>query len=184
MRRRPLPANTNDWALGNMLLPQDATNMQPLRLGELFPYTSQPAVYDCPSDLSQTNNQRRVRSYSMNGWIGSRYLNSLQGEAGFQTYVKENEMATKGTSGLWLICDEHETTIDDAWFLVTMNDSDPFGSFPATRHSHGYNLNFADGHAEHFALRDPNTQSPNVPVTARNSDWIRLKLVTTMAWGQ
>jgi len=80
--------------------------------------------------------------------------------------------------------DEHEATIDDPWFLVTMTDSQPFASFPATRHSRGYNLNFADGHVEHRALRDPNTQSPPAQVSLQNADWIELKQVTTAKWGQ
>jgi prepilin-type processing-associated H-X9-DG protein len=181
-------ADTNSWALGNMKSLQQATNTLFLKLGVLYPYTSQTLVYHCPADGSQTNGVARVRSYSMNGWTGSRYMNSPQSlsynESGFQTYVKENEMAAKGPVSIWVFADEHENTIDDGWFLVTMDDSQPFASFPATRHHRGYNLNFADGHVEHYALRDPNTQSPGTQISPRNADWIRLKLATTSAWGQ
>ena len=45
-----------------------------------------------------------------------------------------------GPANLWVIADENELTIDDAWWLVTMNNSQPFASFPATRHSQGYNF--------------------------------------------
>jgi prepilin-type N-terminal cleavage/methylation domain-containing protein/prepilin-type processing-associated H-X9-DG protein len=176
--------NSNNWALGNMMDPKESTNALLLEQGELFPYTSETALYHCPADLSQTNGVPRVRSYSMNGWLGSSYMNPLGNEPGFQTYVKENAMTVKGTSALWVICDEHELSISGAWFEVTMNDSAPFASFPATRHRHGYNLNFADGHVEHYVLRDPTTRSPLTPVSAQNSDWIRLKQVTSMAWGQ
>jgi prepilin-type processing-associated H-X9-DG protein len=155
-----------------------------LQQGILFPYTSETALYHCPSDLTQTNNLPRVRSYSMNGWFGSTYMNASAGESGFQTYLKESGMAAKGTSELWVFMDEHETTIDDAWFEVTMDDSSPFSSFPAMRHSRGYNLNFADGHVEHYALHDPSSQAPSGQVSAQNTDWIKLKQVTTMPWGQ
>jgi prepilin-type processing-associated H-X9-DG protein len=175
---------SNTWAVGNMKIPAQATNTQLLKLGILYPYTSETALYHCPVDLSQANGLPRVRSYSMNGWVGSSYMNSLPGETGFQTFLKESAMAAQGTSKLWLFMDEHEITIDDSWFLVTMDDSAPFASFPATRHRHGYNLNFADGHVEHYALHDPGTQSPTVQISPQNSDWIRLKQVTTLPWGQ
>jgi prepilin-type processing-associated H-X9-DG protein len=82
---------------------------------------------------------------------------------------------------LWILADEHEASIEDGWFLVTMNDSQPFASFPATRHQRGYNLDFADGHAETFKLRDPGSQFPDRQgVGAKNSDWLRLKQATTV----
>ena len=78
--------------------------------------------------------------------------------------------------------DENETTLDDGWFLVTMDDSEPFASAPATRHQRSYGLNFADGHAETYRLRDPSSQFSvaQAQIGARNADWIRLKLVTTV----
>jgi prepilin-type processing-associated H-X9-DG protein len=105
-------------------------------------------------------------------------------ETGYRTFVKESETAVLGNANLWVIMDEHEVTIDDAWFLVTMDNSSPFASFPATRHQHGYNLVFADGHVEHYVLRDPNTQSPAHAVGDTDTDWIKLKQVTTTALGQ
>jgi prepilin-type N-terminal cleavage/methylation domain-containing protein/prepilin-type processing-associated H-X9-DG protein len=179
-----VPATSNLWSLGNMMSPQQATSTQLLQYGLLYLYTSETALYHCPADFSEANGVPRVRSYSMNGWVGSGYMNTLANEAGYQTYVKESGMAAKGTSGLWVFMDEHEETIDDSWFEVTMDDSKPFESFPATRHSRGYNLNFADGHVEHYALHDPATIAPSKPVNGTNSDWIKLKQVTTTVWGQ
>jgi len=182
--------SSNSWAPGNMKIPWEATNVLLLHQGVLYPYTSQPGVYHCPADASQTNGAARVRSYSMNGWTGSHYMNTVSAiygaEAGFQTFIKEGDLAAKGPSAVWVTIDEHEQTIDDSWFLVTMDDSHPFASFPAMRHHRGYNLNFADGHVEHHALRDPNTQAPSkyTDIDPRNSDWIALKLLTTRAWGQ
>jgi hypothetical protein len=122
----------------------------------------------------------RVRSYAMNGWLGSRYMESYSGQKGFRTFVKDSELAAVGSANLWSLMDEHEASIDDGWFLVTMDDSQPFASFPATRHHQGYSLNFADGHAQVFKLRDANTQFPvRQGGSAKNSDWLRLKQVTT-----
>jgi len=173
--------DTNPWVTGNLKTPADSTNQTFIRQGKLFPYANQLATYRCPADRSQTQGAPRARSYSMNGWMGSRYMETYPGQNGFRTFVKDSETAAAGSALLWVLADEHEASIDDGWFLVTMNDSQPFASFPATRHQHGYNLNFADGHAEIFKLRDPNSQFPDQQrVSAKNSDWLRLKQVTTL----
>ncbi len=72
--------------------------------------------------------------------------------------------------------DEHEASIDDAWFLVTMDDSRPFASFPATRHEGSYGLNFADGHAEFYKLRTGTQAGGSQPDNPTG----RLKQVTTI----
>ncbi|HUE36622.1 MAG TPA: prepilin-type N-terminal cleavage/methylation domain-containing protein [Candidatus Acidoferrum sp.] len=177
------PAGSNNWALGNMKMAAQSTNTSFLKSGELFPYTTQPALYRCPADISQTNGALRVRSYSMNSWIGSRYMITGERENGFRTFATETETAITGTSTLWLIADENELTIDDAWWLVTMDNSQPFVSYPATRHNRGYNLSFVDGHVERWSLYSTNTVSPSVRVNINNSDWNRLKLATTTKLG-
>jgi len=64
--------------------------------------------------------------------------------------------------------------------MVTMDDSRPFASFPATRHAGSYGLNFADGHAEFYKLREPESELAEGQVSASNPDWQRLKQVTTI----
>lgn len=180
------PGTSNNWALGNMTITTEATNTMLLRNGELFPYTTQTSLYRCPSDPSQVKGTPRVRSYAMNSWMGSSFMTTGLGtnnapEPGYRAFVTESQMAIMGTSTLWTIADENEVTISDPWWLVTMDNSDPFASFPATRHSRGYNLSFVDGHVEHWKLLDRNTVSPAVPVVSGNSDWIKLKQATTVA---
>jgi prepilin-type N-terminal cleavage/methylation domain-containing protein len=183
----PEGRGSNTWVLGNMKTQSDATNINFLLQGRLTPYGNNPGIYHCPADGSQAPGGERVRSYSMNSWVGNRLMESAPygfSQTAYRTFVKEAEIATLGPHELWLIADEHENSIDDDWFLVTMDDSKPFASFPATRHARGYALNFADGHAEVYKLRDPATpMSPSfagqIGVGPRNSDWVRLKQVTT-----
>jgi prepilin-type N-terminal cleavage/methylation domain-containing protein/prepilin-type processing-associated H-X9-DG protein len=176
----PQRTKTNSWALCNMTEPYEATNTVLLRKSGLFPYASQASVFHCPADPSRSAGHPRVRSYSMNGWMGSRYMETIQNEKGYRTFLRDTEVSAASPSALWVIMDEHEGTIDDAWFLVTMNDSQPFASFPATRHQDGYVLNFADGHVEYYMLRDSNTRSPTSgQVSYLNNDWLKLKQVTT-----
>jgi prepilin-type N-terminal cleavage/methylation domain-containing protein len=179
-----LPGNpgSNAWVLGNMQIPDQSTNPAGLRQGLLFAYAGHPVVYRCPADPSQTGGQPHVRSYSMNGWMGSRCMGTYSGPTGYRTFLRESELATAGPSKIWVMMDEHELGIDDGWFLVTMDDSDPFGSFPATRHLRGFAWNFADGHAEKNRLRDASTPlEPGAKsVSFKNSDWVRLKQATTV----
>ena len=171
---------TNMWMLGDMRRTYDATNQGLVRLGKFFPYCNQTPLYRCPSDPSRSSGLSRVRSYSMNSWIGSRYMETnSQANSGYRTFVREAELATAGPANLWLLIDEHENSIDDAWFLVTMDDSKPFSSYPASRHDHSYGLMFSDGHAETYKIRDPGTDwATKVPPS--DPDWLKLKLATTI----
>jgi len=184
----PLTQGTNVWVPGTMTDPTQATNQTLIRQGKLYPYASQVPIYRCPADPSQSGGAPRVRSYSMNCWMGSRYMERTYPQ-NYRTFVRESEVSSAGPSKLWSIIDEHEASIDDAWFLVTMDDSMPFASFPAMRHDHGYVLNFADGHVETHKLRDPTTPNPvlspqgGYQVGKQNLDWMRLKQVTTILDG-
>ena len=118
----------------------------------------------------------------MNGWVGSRYMQDNSLQIPFRTFVRDSELAAAGPANVWLILDEHETSIDDAWFLVTMDDSRPFASVPASRHAQGYCLNFADGHIELYRLTDPQSLRlgmEEVRISSNNLDWVRMKQVTT-----
>ncbi|HEV2329368.1 MAG TPA: hypothetical protein VGY56_11335 [Verrucomicrobiae bacterium] len=175
---------SNNWVLGNMKIATQSTNASLLERGELSPYFTQPSLCRCPADPLATNGTLHVRSYSMNSWIGSddmsSGLNGLQPEQGYRTFLNENQTVFIGTSALWVIADEDQNSIDDPWWLMTMNDERPFADFPANRHTHGYNLGFADGHVEHWTLRDPNTISPSLQIKPQNTDWTRLKKVSTI----
>ena len=99
------------------------------------------------------------------------------------TFVSEADLAAAPAAGIWIIADEDPSTLDDGWFIVTMNNSAPFANFPASRHQKGYGLNFADGHSEIYRLRDPGTMSAlhsGKPISEQNADWIKLKQVTTV----
>jgi hypothetical protein len=168
---------------GNMMSPLDATNPAFIRASKLFPYASQTATYHCPADMTTTNRAPRTRSYSMNSWAGSRTMETEEPRTNLLTFVTEADLASAPTAGIWIIADENPSTLDDGWFDVTMDNSAPFASFPATRHQNGYGLNFADGHSEIYRLRDPGTLAALKslkPVSPANADWIKLKQATTV----
>jgi prepilin-type N-terminal cleavage/methylation domain-containing protein len=175
---------TNCWMHGNMRLPSEAANQPLLRTGKLFPYANNPNSYHCPADRSGTNSTR-VRSYSMNSWMGSRYMEVERptfNQRPYRTFVRDSELNAATPANLFVIADEHEGTIDDACFFVSMNDAEIFFNYPATRHDRAYALSFADAHVELYKIRDPGTKGPGgvASYNSTNSDWVRLKQVTTI----
>jgi prepilin-type N-terminal cleavage/methylation domain-containing protein len=181
---------TNCWVYGNMKSAEDATNLSYVQNGKLFPYLSQAAAYHCPADTTEANGWLRLRSYSMNSWAGSSEMELLEPETGCRVFLKETDFAVPGPAGVWVLIDEHVITLSDGWFLVTMNNSEPFERFPATRHRNSYCLNFADGHAEAYHLRNPTNQVAETEAMAfglvdrvwvlpSDPDWIKLRTVTT-----
>ena len=182
-------SDTNSWVAGSMKVEKQATDPTLIRQAKLFPYVGQATVFRCPADDSRaTNANLRLRSYAMNSWIGGRSMEANgtgngTGRLNFRTFVKEAEFAVRNAATVWLFADEHEATIDDGFFEVTMDDSRPFASFPAQRHQNGFGLNFVDGHAETWRMRDPESKLIGQSVgsfSAKNSDWLRLKQVTTV----
>jgi prepilin-type N-terminal cleavage/methylation domain-containing protein len=176
----PQPANETAWVAGGFTTPMQMTNQAIIRQGLLFPYVVNPAVYHCPADMTQTGGVPRVLSYAMNGWMGSRTMNqgTSYGPA-YRTFVRETELTViAATSRLWVLADEDPSTLNDGWFLVTMDDAQPFASFPGIRHHHGCGINFADGHTEIFKLHSPDSV-PGTPISPTNSDWLLFKQMTT-----
>jgi prepilin-type N-terminal cleavage/methylation domain-containing protein len=172
------PPGASNWISGNMRVSADATNYNLIRASKLFPYANNASIYHCPADSSTVSGASRARSYSMNSWVGGRSM-ELENRDGYRTFTKESELTAAGPSKIWVIVDEHEATIDDGYFLVTMDDSRPFSSFPGARHSRSYGMNFADAHVESFVLRDATSQ-PEAQVSKVNQDWVRLKGMTTV----
>jgi hypothetical protein len=118
----------------------------------------------------------------MNGWIGSRDMErqTQYGGGSFRTFVRESEVGVAGPARIWCTIDENELGIDDGWFLVTMNDYQPFASFPAWHHQNGYCVSFCDAHVERYKLHDVGSLRYEPQVSPKNLDWIRLKQVTTI----
>jgi prepilin-type N-terminal cleavage/methylation domain-containing protein len=176
-----LPFDNNAWVTGNMQIPAQAVTNIFIRQGKLFPYAGHPGIYHCPADDTQTNGAPRVRSYAMNSWLGSRYMETVLGETGFRTFVRDSELGVAAPDGIALVFDEHQNTLDDGWFQISMKKNIAY-SYPATRHQQGFCLNFADSHAEVFKFHDPASLvniAANAPISSTNLDWVRIKQMTT-----
>ena len=181
--------SSNSWIQGDMsdnpgvygqITPGVPDSINPLciQTGKFWPYNSSLEIYRCPSDPAKTNGIPKVRSYSMNGWVGTtRSKGFSSGLQNYRAYLKETDLSVPGPSRTWMLIDEHESSINDGWFFVDMSGARAFADFPATRHNRGYAISFCDSHAEIFKLRDGRSRWP-VPSTVNtptNPDFTRLR---------
>ncbi|MBI1178776.1 prepilin-type N-terminal cleavage/methylation domain-containing protein [bacterium] len=135
--------------------------------GSIGQYTQNPGIYKCPSDKSWAleGGQRfnRVRSYSMNSLMGSyqyEYGNRL---APAYVYWKLSDLGNPPISKHFVFIDEHEDSINDGFFFISMGSYGPTAAWldlPASRHNNGASLSFADGHVETKKWQDPRTLRP------------------------
>jgi prepilin-type N-terminal cleavage/methylation domain-containing protein len=185
--------STNSWIQGDMsdtvgVYGQvtsgvyDSTNQLCVTTGRFWPFNTSLEIYRCPSDPGNRNGVPKVRSYSMNGWVGTARCKTFSpGLQFYRAYLKESDLTQPGASRTWMLIDEHELSINDGWFFVDMTGVRAFADFPATRHNRGYALSFCDGHSEIFRFRDPRS---NLPLPANinsppNNDFARLRDVSS-----
>jgi len=179
-----------NWVLGSMRNPgygavADNTNTDNL-VGpktQLGTYVKNARVYRCPADQSvglapgPSTPVARVRSVSMNSWVGYN-SEAWDGPAGLIVFKKLTQMVNPSPSGIWVVLDEREDSINDAWFAVSMagspstRDGTPnpgvyiIIDFPASYHGGAAGFAFADGHSEIHKWRDLRT----MPILKRGQD--------------
>jgi prepilin-type N-terminal cleavage/methylation domain-containing protein len=149
MLNAPLGANggwvannfSEDWfhATGN-------TNVASLQNGTLWPYLQNDArPFKCPADVVPSDNGQRLRSYSMNGQIGSSLGSSYN--PGWRMYSRGGDMTCPGPASLFVFCDEHPGSINDGFLQPGLN-SPIFPDVPAAYLDGACGFSFADGHGE------------------------------------
>jgi hypothetical protein len=150
-------AQTNlTWCVGwldNTTYTPDNTNTAFLMNSQLGRYAGAVGVYKCPADRSLNRGKTgipRVRSISMNGYLGER---GGPYTAGFTQFKKLGDI--QKASGTWVFIDEREDGINDGWFAVNMDGYDPIRptaytivDFPASYHNRACGFSFVDGHSE------------------------------------
>jgi prepilin-type N-terminal cleavage/methylation domain-containing protein/prepilin-type processing-associated H-X9-DG protein len=145
----------------------DSTNLLmliPGGYGNLGNYSRAVGIYKCPADKSWINiggkRHPRVRSVAMN-----MYMNTLSfGDDGFwYVFRKLSDIRDPSPSQAFVFVDEHEDSIDDGYFGVSMPSVWPDTAWidlPANRHGGAATFAFADGHAEIRKWHDSRTRLP------------------------
>jgi prepilin-type N-terminal cleavage/methylation domain-containing protein len=157
----------NTWCAGWLEFngTPDNTNVLYLLRSHIYPYLNSLAVWRCPADKSVSKHGGkllpRVRSMSMNNWMNAR--GPWNGAREYRLIRKTSDMTQPGPSHTWVLIDEREESINDGYFVVTMNQRGPgcyLVDFPASYHNGAGGLNFADGHSEIKKWVDPRTMPP------------------------
>jgi prepilin-type processing-associated H-X9-DG protein len=181
--------NTNVWVRGSMddspaygVVEDgklDSTNRNAITAGKLYPYNQCANIYRCPSDRSTSAGVPRVRSCSINGWMGGR---PLPGQDEYRLFLKDSDVIAPSPASAFVFIDEHERSINDGWFAVDMRGSRGLLDAPATRHDNAMTLSFVDGHVEAWKVKDQRTQRwQYLPISnnPQNADWERLRDAAT-----
>ncbi len=207
-------ASTNHWVEGNFKHnPADATNTLLLtdpKFAKLAPYSGRSAaIYRCPADTSMVTidgiKYPRVRTFSMSQAVGTKSSPPLAAVDGpwldgkaegtfnkhnepWRTYGRFSDMIAPAPSGLWVLLDEEERSLNDAAFAVLMRVPTRFVDFPGTYHNLGCGFAFADGHSEIHKWVNSNTKLTGMfdginyerpPITLNNADVLWLQARTS-----
>ena len=140
--------STNNWVAGwlDFSPRSDNTNLTLITRARLYPYNKAVEIYRCPDDLSGYRGLLRVRSYSMNSWVGESATGWLNSPDEFEKPARISQIRQPDQTFVFI--EEHPDSIDDGTFFVDMHDTGPSAyiiDFPAAFHYLGANLSFADG---------------------------------------
>ncbi len=176
------------WVAGNMSYLTDPASLSDdtntdllvgpfwAQFGSLGPYTKHPGIYHCPGDKSYVTDGGftyvRVRSISMNGWVGydTRDWEQPPTAPFYKLNYKMPDLVNPGPAQTWVFIDEREDSINDGWFAVDMVNQGANAKWvdvPASYHNRAGTLAFGDGHAQIKKWIDARTMPPlirGVPV--------------------
>ena len=131
--------NTNQLALtGNCLAPYVGNNIH---------------VYKCPGDNIPSDNGDRLRSISMNGFMGcdapgvTNTIDSNPGMAHWKQFSRMGDFTLLKPVDAWIFSDESMYSLNDGWMQMDLNNTD-FPDVPANYHGGIDCFSFADGHGE------------------------------------
>jgi prepilin-type N-terminal cleavage/methylation domain-containing protein/prepilin-type processing-associated H-X9-DG protein len=143
----------------------DNTNLLYMIKGLLGPYIKAVGAYKCPGDRSVGRfgkaSYPRVRSTSMNGWVGSDFVPWPEySDVGYRNFQKSSDFLRP--AGIWVLVDEREDSIEDSFCGAVSMVREELANTPAAYHNGACGLMFADGHAEVHKWLDARTKPPIV----------------------
>lgn len=156
----------------------------------LVPYGANHALFKCPADkrtglYNGPNAQMKgkkvpaARTFAMsqavgtdpyppsggklavNGpWLDNNHSHTRTGK--WRVYGKTSDVVDPSPSGLWVLIDEDDRSLNDAGFAVGMQQPE-WIDWPGTYHNNACGFAFADGHSEIHKWKDPRTRLKGSP---------------------
>jgi prepilin-type N-terminal cleavage/methylation domain-containing protein/prepilin-type processing-associated H-X9-DG protein len=148
-----LATDTNNW-VGDVMSwgsdPQN-TNVMLIKNAALGPYVAKNVkIYKCPADLVPCLLGPRVRSYSMNAFVGPQNDQGTPINASWHQFLRMSDMRTPSMIHVFL--DEHPDSINDGWYVFCSaadpSETSQWSDLPASYHNGACGFSFADGHSE------------------------------------
>lgn len=167
------------WVQGILDTTAKAENWDPnltIKKSPLFPYMGNAtAIWRCPADQSTVKTAQgvkpRVRSMSMSMWVGGdEGTHGVWSGPEWRVYRQTSDMVDPGPAMTWVLMDEREDSINDAFWVTDMTGypqsprSTKIVDYPASYHNNAGGLSFADGHSEIRRWVDART----VPILKKN----------------
>jgi prepilin-type N-terminal cleavage/methylation domain-containing protein len=163
----------NAWVAGNLSWDlqsawpnPDNTAAKLLTAGQIGPYVARNVrIFKCPADIFPGKDGPRVRSISMNGFVGDadNIANHISGQTpGWQRFLRTGDLAKLGSANTWVLVDECPDSINDGFFSVRMQPdaTAKWTDVPASTHNGAGGFSFADGRAEIKKWLGGNTKAP------------------------
>ena len=158
------PVATTDlqnWVGNVMSWGNDAQNTNPdlIKEAALGPYVGKNVgVYRCPADKEPSAAGARVRSVSMNAYVGNTGFGAPI-TFGWKQFMKDTDF--RNPSGTFVFLDEHPDSINDGWFIFCTGGNptlrNAWSDLPASYHNGAAGFSFADGHSEIKKWRNAST---------------------------
>jgi Tfp pilus assembly protein PilE len=171
----------NSWVGGGSesWLAQDSnTNVYYYETNLMAGYMSgQLGVYRCPADNIDSDNGQRIRTYSMQGQVGTSFNFGNQIYA--KAYLKQSDITINpGPSDLIVFLEEIMCSLNDGYLQVDNDFTATSGTYagtamfpdvPGSYHKWSCGMSFADGHSEIHKWQNAILQIPVAKYYTRNN---------------
>jgi hypothetical protein len=104
-------------------------------------------VYRCPGDNINSDNGQRIRTYSMNGFMGTGQETNSGYSPGFKVFFKLNDFTKLAPVDAFIFCDENMYSLQDGFLQIDCNNAQ-WPDVPAAYLGGRNEFSFADGHSE------------------------------------
>lgn len=124
------------------------------------------SVYKCPADDYLSHIQggagwtQRVRSYSMNAYVGDGNASSGPVDVARVFYRSLGDFRGLRPADVFVLCEEHPDSINEGMFFEPNRSTRRWLDLPGSLHSRAGVFSFADGHVEQHQWVSPETVPP------------------------